>query len=432
MTRLRGIQESVISEMTRVGDKVGAIDLSQGLPDFNSPPQLLEAAVRAIQDGDNQYSVPFGTLPFRQAVAARYARYNHITADPETEVTITCGASEATIAAILALTEPGDEVIILEPWYESYLPACRLAGARPRFVPLHEPDYAFDPAELRAAFSARTRLILINTPHNPTGRVFGQCELEAIAALCCEFDVIAVTDEIYDRILFDGHAHVSIGGLDGMAARTVTISGLGKTYAVTGWRVGWAIAAAPLTAEIRKVHDYVTVCAPTPFQAAGIVALGLSEAYYAKMCAQYARRRAILLEALDAASLPYRAPEGAYYVMADFGAIDWPAERFSRPAWTPDRAFAEYIAREVGVAVVPGSSFYTRPSEGTSEPDASLAPRSDLSAWSGPGTTRVRINFGKREQTLHEAAKRLRCLQKKRVSTEMVGKRVSLTQMSAL
>lgn len=392
MPRLDGIQESVIREMTRLGDEAGAVNLSQGLPDFDSPPEVLQAAVEAIQRGDNQYSFPFGTASFREAVANRYAHYNHIAADPATEVTITCGVSEAMIASIMALTEPGDEVIILEPWYENYLPACRMAGARPRFVPLREPDYSFDPHELRAVFNARTRLVLVNTPHNPTGRVFTGQELEAIAALCREFGAIAVTDEIYDRILYDGRRHHSIGSLEGMGDRTVTIGGLGKSYAVTGWRIGWALAAAPLSAEIRKVHDYLTICAPTPFQAAGIVALGLPEAYYAAMCAQYAARREILLRALDAAHLPYRAPEGAYYVMADFGALDWPADRFSRPGWTPDRAFAEYIAREIGVAVVPGSSFYSNP------------------AHSGSGTSRVRFNFAKREETLHEAARRLKKL----------------------
>ncbi|MBN1138296.1 MAG: aminotransferase class I/II-fold pyridoxal phosphate-dependent enzyme [Anaerolineae bacterium] len=393
MPRLDGIQESVIREMTRLGDEAGAVNLSQGLPDFDpgaanaTPPEVLQAALNAIQSGDNQYSFPFGTAAFRQAVAARYARTNHIRANPESEVTITCGVSEAMVATILALTEPGDEAIILEPWYENYLPACRLAGVTPRFVPLREPDYTFDPAELRAAVTPQTRLILVNTPHNPTGRVFDAQELEAIAALCRECDLVAVTDEIYDQILYDGHRHISIGSLAGMEGRTVTTSGLGKSYAVTGWRVGWAVAAAPLSAEIRKVHDYLTICAPTPFQAAGIVALGLDDAYYTALCAQYARQRAILLRALDDVGLPYRIPEGAYYVMADFGGLEWPAARFALPVWTPDRAFAEYLAREVGV--VPGSSFY---------------------AGSGQGTSRVRFNFAKRETVLYEAAQRLKWL----------------------
>jgi aminotransferase len=381
--------ESVIREMTRLGDEAGAVNLSQGLPDFDSPAQVLDAALTAIQEGDNQYTFPFGTLAFRQAVAAKYRQYNQIEADPECEVTITCGVSEALMATILALTDPGDEAIILEPWYENYVPCCLMAGVVPRYVALREPEYTFDPDELGAAFNSRTRLILINTPHNPTGRVFDRRELQMIATLCQAHDVVAVTDEIYDRILYDGRRHVSIGSLEGMHDRTVTISGLGKTYAVTGWRIGWAVACHPLTALVRKVHDYLTICAPAPFQAAGIVALGLPETYYEQMCAQYAARREIILDALNTVGLPYCKPEGAYYAMLDWSGVDWPQEQYSQVEWSPDRAFAEYMAREVGVAVVPGSSFY---------------------AEQRGGTDRVRINFAKRESTLREAALRLRRL----------------------
>jgi len=387
--RTAPFQESVIREMTRLGDETGAVNLSQGLPDFDPPPEVLEAAVAAIRSGHNQYTFPFGTLAFREAIAAKSARYNHIPANPETDVSVTCGVSEAMMATILALTDPGDEVIIVEPWYESYVPDCQMAGVRPRFVLLSEPDYAFDPDDLRKAFNERTRLILVNTPHNPTGRVFSRADLAAIGTLCQEFDVIAVTDEIYEHILYDGHEHVSIASLDGMHERAVTISGLGKTYAVTGWRVGWAIAAPQLTNVIRKVHDYLTICAPAPFQVAGIAALGLPDSYYAEMRAQYAARRTILLDALDAAGMPYRKPEGAYYVMADFGHLEWEQRAFSRPGWTLDRAFAEYTARELGVAVVPGSSFY---------------------AGDYQGASRVRLNFAKQESTLGEAARRLQRL----------------------
>ena len=387
--RTVSFQESVIREMTRLGDEAGAVNLSQGLPDFDPPPEVLEAAVAAIESGDNQYTFPFGSLAFRQAVSAKTAQYNHIPADPQTEVTVTCGVSEAMMATILALTDPGDEVVILEPWYENYVPDCKMAGARPRFVPLHEPDYALDPDELSAAFNDRTRLILINTPHNPTGRVFTRAELTLISQVCQEFNVVAVTDEIYEHIVYDGREHISLGGLDGMRERTVTISGLGKSYAVTGWRVGWAIAAPSLTASIRKVHDYLTVCAPAPFQAAGIVALKLPARYYAQMCAQYAARRAILLEALGEVGVPYCEPEGAYYVMADFQDLEWEPSRFSAPNWTPDRAFAEYMAREIGVAVVPGSSFY---------------------AGGTQGISRVRFNFAKTQETMREAAQRLQRL----------------------
>jgi aminotransferase len=387
--RTAPFQESVIREMTRLGDEAGAVNLSQGLPDLPSPPAVIEAAVEAIRSGDNQYTFPFGTLAFRRALAAKYASYNHIAADPATEVTVTCGVSEAIMSTVLALTEPGDEVIILEPWYENYVPDCLMAGVQPRFVPLREPEYALDPDELRAAFSNRTRLILVNTPHNPTGRVLGRQELQVVARLCQEYGVIAVTDEIYERILYDGREHTSIGSLAGMEDRTVTISGLGKTYSVTGWRIGWAVAAQPLSAAIRKVHDYLTVCAPAPFQAAGIVALRLPEAFYVEMRSQYASRRAVLLDALDQVGLSYCRPEGAYYVMADFAGQAWSPAAYSRPGWTTDRAFAEYMAREIGVAVVPGSSFY---------------------AGRGQGTSRVRFNFAKLESTMQEAVGRLQSL----------------------
>ena len=388
-SRTSAFQESVIREMTRLGDEAGAVNLSQGLPDFDPPAEVLEAAVNAIKSGDNQYTFPFGTFSFREAIAKKTSQYNNIPADPETEVTVTCGVSEAIMAAILALTDPGDEVIILEPWYENYVPDCQMAGANPRFVQLHEPDYTFDPNELRGAFNDRTRLILINTPQNPTGRVFNSEELTAIAELCQEFDTIAVTDEIYEYILYDGRKHTSIGSLEGMNNRTVTISGLGKSYSVTGWRVGWIVAAPPLTSVIRKVHDYLTVCAPAPFQAAGVIALNLPEKYYEEIRIQYTHRRSILLDVLDSQEMAYCKPEGAYYVMADFKNIEWMQSAFSHSGWTLDRAFAEYLAREIGVAVVPGSSFY---------------------ASGNQGHSRIRFNFAKQESTMKEAAQRLQKL----------------------
>lgn len=384
--RTEPFQESVIREMTRLGDETRSVNLSQGLPDFDSPPEVLEAAVRAIRSGDNQYSFPFGTPDFRQSIADKTARYNHIQADPEDGITVTCGVSEAMMSVMLALTDPGDEVIILEPWYENYLPDCLMAGVLPKFVPLHDPEYAFDPVELNAAFSKKTRLILINTPHNPTGRVFSRWELEKIASLCLEYDVIAVTDEIYEYILYDGREHISIGSLPGMEDRTVTISGLGKTYALTGWRVGWAVAHPQITARIRKVHDYLTICAPNPFQAAGIAALNLPEAYYTGLCREYSARRTLLLEALERSGFAFHIPEGAYYVMANFEKFRWNRGGYANSSWTPDRAFAEFLAREVGVAVVPGSSFYSS---------------------KGRGQATVRFNFAKRVDTLQEAARRM-------------------------
>jgi aminotransferase len=385
-SRTTPFQESVIREMTRLGDETGSVNLSQGLPEFNPPPEVMAAAVAAIQSGDNQYTFPFGSPDFRQAIAAKSLAYNHIPADPETDITVTCGVSEALMSAVFALTDPGDEVILFEPYYENYVPACRLAGVTPRFVALHEPDYTFDAHELRQAFTDKTRLILLNTPHNPTGRVLSRVELEEIAGLCQEFGVVAVTDEIYERILYDDRSHISLGSLPGMQDRTVTVSGLGKTYAVTGWRVGWATAHARLTALIRKVHDYMTVCAPAPFQAAGIVALGLPESYYSEMRVQYQSRRKQLLEALDAAGLTYPTPQGAYYVMADYSRLVWDQAAYQQPGWSLDRVFAEYMAQKVGVAVVPGSSFYSAP---------------------GGGIHRVRFNFAKVQDTLREAARRL-------------------------
>jgi aminotransferase len=374
--RTRPFQESVIREMTRLHAEVGGVNLAQGLPDFEPPPELLGALQDAIASPENhQYGFTWGLPALRDAVARKTARVNRIASDPETEVTITCGVSEAVAAAVLALTEPGDEAVILEPWYENYVPACTLAGVKPRFVALSEPGFRLDPGRLARAITSRTRLILVNTPGNPSGRVFSREELEAIATLCQRHGIVAIVDEIYEHLWYDGHRHVSLGSLPGMEDRTVTLSGLGKTYAVTGWRVGWAVAAAPLTALVRKVHDYLTICAPTPFQAAGLAALSLPDSYYEQQRATYAKRRKILLDSLSAAGLAFTPPEGAYYVMAD-------AEKLG---WKDDTKFVDFLARKVGVIAVPGSSFYAR----------------------GGGKSKARFNFAKRETTLKEAAARL-------------------------
>jgi aspartate/methionine/tyrosine aminotransferase len=375
--RTRPFGESVIREMTRFGAEVSAVNLAQGLPDFDPPQELLDALPGILARARNhQYSYTWGSLELRQAVAEKCARFNGIKVDPHNEVTITCGVSEALVDAVLALTEPGDEVVILEPWYENYLPACVLAQVRPRFVPLREKDYALDLERLARALTSRTRLLLLNTPGNPSGRVLSPEELAEIARLCRRFGIIAVVDEIYEHIWYEGHPHVSLASLPGMADRTVTISGLGKTYAVTGWRVGWAVAAAPLTALIRKVHDYVTLCAPSPFQAAGCVALALPNSYYEDLRREYAKRRTILLDALSRSGLSFTPPEGSYYVMVDTKAL----------GWKDDWNFVNFLARKVGVLAVPGSSFYTR---------------------RGGGKTRARLNFAKKEETLVEAARRL-------------------------
>jgi len=374
--RTDGFGESVIREMSRFGAEVGGVNLAQGLPDFEPPREVLDALSKAISDPEHhQYSFTWGSAAFRSAVAAKYARMNGMRPDPETEVTITCGVSEAEVAAILALTEPGDEAIVFEPWYENYLPACILAGVKPRFVPLREPDYALDFDALEKALRRRTRLLLLNTPGNPSGRVLTRDELSQIARICSRAGVIAVVDEIYEHIWFDGHEHVSLGSLPGMEHSTVTLSGLGKSYAVTGWRIGWAVASAPLTSRIRKVHDYLTICAPAPFQEAGRAALALPDSYYGNLRREYAARREILLAGLDVAGLAFTPPQGAYYVMADAAAL----------GWRDDRAFVEFLARRAGVVAVPGSSFYAR----------------------NGGRTRARFNFAKRKETLEEAARRL-------------------------
>jgi aspartate/methionine/tyrosine aminotransferase len=363
--------------MTRIGAETGGINLAQGLPDFDPPGELLEALSRVLADtAHHQYSFTWGSPEFRQAVAEKCARFNGLAVDPADEVTITCGVSEGLVDAVLGLTEPGDEVVILEPWYENYLPACVLAGVRPRFVPLSESDYSLDLARLEKAVTDKTRLMILNTPGNPSGRVLSTEELSEIARLCQRFGVIAVVDEIYEHIWYEGHRHVSLASLPGMEARTVTLSGLGKSYAVTGWRVGWAVAAAPLTALIRKVHDYVTLCAPSPFQAAGIAALALPDSYYENLRREYTKRRAILLDVLSRCGLAFTPPEGSYYVMVDAG----------RLGWKDDWALANFLARKVGVLAVPGSSFYAR---------------------RGGGKTRARLNFAKKTETLLEAVRRL-------------------------
>ena len=374
--RTRPFQESVIREMTRLHAEVGGVNLAQGLPDFDPPPELIGALEKAIRRSENhQYGFTWGVREFRRAIAEKSARFNGISADPETEVTVTCGVSEGVAAAVLALTEPGDEVLILEPWYENYLPACVLAGVRPRFVSLARPDFRLDPKALEGAIRPATRLLLVNTPGNPSGRVFTRDELSEIARLCERHGLIAVTDEIYEHIWFEGHRHLSLGSLPGMENRTVTLSGLGKTYAVTGWRVGWATAAAPLTALLRKVHDYLTICAPTVFQDAGCAALALPDSYYEELRRKYGRRRKILLDALEEAGFAFSAPEGAYYVMADAAPL----------GWKDDYELVDFLARRAGVIAVPGSSFYAR----------------------GGGKTQVRVNFAKTEATLREAARRL-------------------------
>jgi aminotransferase len=351
--------ESVIRDMTRQAIRHSAVNLAQGFPDFPAPSAVKQAAAEAVAADINQYAITWGAQNLRQAVARKFHHWQKIEIDPEREITVCCGSTEAMIATLLALVDPGEEVIVFEPFYENYGPDAILSGATPRYVTLYPPEEAdgewrFDQAELRAAFHRNTRAIILNTPHNPTGKVFTRGELELIRDLCVEFDVVAITDEIYEHILYDAAEHISIASVDGMRERTVTINSLSKTYSVTGWRVGWAIASPGLTSAIRKVHDFLTVGAAAPLQAAGVTAVGLPEDYYAELAEKYRERRDLLLSALRAAGFKAYKPSGAYYIMTDISAFG-----------ADDKEFAGRLVQEIGVATVPGSSFYNRPDGGS-------------------------------------------------------------------
>ena len=373
--RTDGFTESVIREMTRLNAVHGGINLAQGFPNFPAPATVKDAAKRAIDADVNQYAITWGSKSLRDALAKTYADLYAMQVDPETMLTVTCGATEAMISTLLAIVDPGDEVIVLEPFYENYGPDADIAGAKPVYVALRPPTNVFDPDELRAAFTPRTKAIIVNTPNNPTGRVFTRQELSLIAELCVEHDVVAITDEIYEHIRYEGE-HIPMATLPGMRDRTVTISGASKTFSVTGWRVGWIVAAPALTAGIRKVHDFVTVGAPAPLQEAVAVGLALGRGYYDTLSKEYRARRDILMPALERAGFAPRLPEGAYYVLCDitpFGFDD-------------DTAFAHWLVSTVGVAGVPGSSFYSRPELGK-----------DL----------IRFTFCKTDDVLRDAADRL-------------------------
>ncbi len=372
--------ESVIREMTRLTLLHGGVNLSQCFPDFSAPEAVKEAAVAAIRADINQYAITWGAVKLREAIAEKAGRYNHIPADPAKNITVTCGATEAMIATLLALINPGDEVIIFEPFYENYGPDTILAHAAPRFVKLRPPAWEFDESELRQAFNARTRAIIINTPNNPTGKVFSRVELQFIAKLCQEWDAFAITDEIYEHILFDRAEHVSLASLEGMAERTVTINAISKTYSLTGWRVGWALAPEKQTQAIRKVHDFLTVGAAAPLQEAAAVALRLPESYYENLAGMYLEKRNRLVNILQAAGFFCWQPKGAYYLMCDA------AELMRRTGHTHDNDFARWMIRGIGVASVPGSSFYQNAED---------------------GKTQVRFCFCKKEETLRAAEEKL-------------------------
>ncbi len=368
--------ESVIREMTRLANRHGAINLSQGFPDFPAPEPLKQAACDAILADINQYAVTWGAKPLRDAIAEDFTRRFHQPVDPDTNITVCCGSTEAMISTMLALVDPGDEVVVFEPFYENYGPDAVLSGATPRFVRLREPDWSYDPAELAAAFNDRTRAIIINTPNNPTGKVFTRAELSEIAALCQKWNVIAVSDEIYDHMVYDGATHIPIATLDGMADRTITINSVSKTFSVTGWRVGWTIGPSDLTGAIRKVHDFLTVGAAAPLQAAAAAALKFPESYYTDMVAGYRTRRGRLMQILQDAGFVCYEPKGAYYIMTDISAFGFP----------DDVTFARHLVTDVGVASVPGSSFYRDPKS---------------------SRNKVRFCFCKKEETLRAAEERL-------------------------
>ena len=378
--------ESVIREMTRQAMLHGAVNLAQGFPDFPAPSEIKKAAQDAIAADVNQYAITWGAKNLRNAIARQMNDGQGISVDPETQITVCCGSTEAMISTLLAVCNAGDEVVIFEPYYENYGPDSVLSGAKPRFVRLRPPstpdgEWTFDEQELRAAFHKHTKAIILNTPNNPTGKVFHRVELELIRDLCVEFNVLAITDEIYQHILYDGTEHISIATLEGMSERTVTINGMSKTYSVTGWRVGWTVAPPAITDAIRKVHDFLTVGAPAPLQEAGAAALSLPASYYASLANAYRARRDRLMPALAEAGFRCFRPRGAYYVMTDIGAF----------GFADDLEFTKYLVKEIGVAAVPGSSFYRDPRDGAQQ---------------------VRFAFCKKDETLDDAANRLSRLRK--------------------
>ena len=381
--------ESVIRDMTRQAMLYGAVNLAQGFPDFPAPAEIKRAAQEAVAANINQYAITWGAKKLRDAIARQMGVWQGISVDPEKEITVCCGSTEAMISTLLAICNAGDEVIIFEPFYENYGPDSVLSGARPRFVKLRPPstpngEWTFDEKELRRAFAGQTsksqvKAIIVNTPNNPTGKVFTRRELELIRDLCVEFNVLAITDEIYEHILYDGAQHISMASLDGMRDRTVTINGMSKTYSVTGWRVGWAVAPEKITNAIRKVHDFLTVGAPAPLQDAGAVALSLPQNYYEKLAQGYRVRRDHLIPALTSAGFKCFLPRGAYYVMTDISAF----------GFADDVEFTRYLVQEIGLAPVPGSSFYRNPRDGAQQ---------------------VRFAFCKKPETLDAAAGKLQKL----------------------
>lgn len=374
--RIAEFKESVIREMTRLALHHGAVNLAQGFPDFPAPAEVKAAAQRAISEDFNQYSVTWGAKPFRDAIAAYYKRFYEILPDPEREITVCCGSTEGMIATLLALIDDGDEVIVFEPFYENYWPDSQLSSAACRYVTLRPPEWRFDPDELRRAFTKRTRAVILNTPNNPSGRIFSQDEIALIGRLCEQNDALLITDEIYEHIVFDGMHHAPPIAMEGLRDRCVLVNSLSKTFSVTGWRTGWVIAPPELTASIRKVHDFLTVGAATPMQMAGVVALGLPDSYFEELAKSYAEKRDLLTTILTDVGFRCFVPKGAYYIMCDI----------SEFGFQDDVAFCRHLVEDIGVAAVPGSSFFSDPRD---------------------GSHLVRFCFAKKRETLEAAAERL-------------------------
>ncbi len=386
--RTHRFTESVIREMTRLANTYQAVNLSQGFPDYDPPEAMIQAAIQFIREGKNQYAITWGTKNLREALVRKFKKFYGITLDQETEITVTCGSTEAMISSLLAIVNPGDEVIVFEPFYENYGPDAILSNAIPHYVsliPPKSPDefWRFDFSKLEQAFNSKTKAIIINTPNNPTGKVFTKEEMLFISALCQKWDVIAITDEIYEHITYDGIKHICMASLPGMKDRTITISAISKTYSATGWRVGWAAAPPEITKAIRKVHDFLTVGAPHPFQEAAAVALDLPDSYYKNMTLDYLKRRDFLFQILTQSGFNCWKPLGAYYIITDFSNVK------RAVSIQNDSEFAFWLVKEIGVAAVPGSSFYHLPEQ---------------------GKTQIRFSFGRKMELLKEAGEKLKKL----------------------
>ncbi len=379
--RIGEFKESVIREMTRLAIQHGAVNLAQGFPDFPAPEDIKAAAQKAIADDVNQYTITWGAKPFRQAICDSYKRFYDLELEPDREVTVCCGATEGMIATLLALLNPGDEVVVFEPFYENYWPDSQLSGAVIRYVSLHAPDWSFDAAELSAAFNSKTRAVILNSPNNPTGKVFSRAELEQIGGLAEEFDCLLISDEIYEHIVFDGRKHVPPITLPGLRQRCVSVNSLSKTFSVTGWRVGWVIAPPELTSSIRKVHDFLTVGAAAPLQQAGITALAMEDRYFTYLAQSYQAKRDQLTAILEKAGFRCFTPYGAYYIMCDISGFDF----------ADDMAMAKHLVEEIGVGAVPGSSFFSK---------------------AGDGTNMIRFCFAKKPATLIAAGEKLERLRR--------------------